>query len=83
MTKYIQSFKDKMLKENEEFENEEFENEYDENTSDLMDCLEALKKVNNRIHRQELISWFNDNDIDYHTMSDLDMYIYYIEANAK
>ena len=51
----------------------------DEDTTDYMDCLDCLKKVNNRINRRELIRWFNDNDIDYYNMSDLEMYIYYIE----
>ncbi len=51
----------------------------DEDTTDYMDCLDCLKKVNNRINRRELIRWFNDNDVDYYNMSDLDMYIYYIE----
>jgi len=49
--------------------------------SELIDCLDALKKVNEKISRQELFAWFNENDINYHTMSDLDMYIYYIQAN--
>lgn len=51
----------------------------DEDTTEYMDCLDCLKKVNNRINRRELIRWFNDNDVDYYNMSDLDMYIYYIE----
>jgi hypothetical protein len=34
------------------------------------------------IHRQEVILWFNENDIDYFNMTDLDMYIYYIEKNV-
>jgi len=63
-------------------EQDEYENEYDDDTSDLVECLDCLKQVNNRINRQELIRWFNDNDIDYFTMSDLDMYIYFIEKNA-
>lgn len=52
-----------------------------ENTSEYLDCLDSLKKVNNGIHRQEVILWFNENDIDYFNMSDLDMYILYIEKN--
>jgi hypothetical protein len=61
---------------------EEYENEYDDDTSDLVECLDCLKQVNDRIDRQGLIRWFNDNDIDYFTMSDLEMYIYFIEKNA-
>ncbi len=74
MRKYIDTFKQRILKENEEF------NEND--TTEYVDCLDSLKKVNNGIHRQEVILWFNENDIDYFNMTDLDMYIYYIEKNA-
>ena len=52
-----------------------------ENTSEYLDCLDSLKKVNNGIHRQEVILWFNENDIDYFNMTDLEMYILYIEKN--
>lgn len=45
----------------------------------LKKYIPILKKINNTIHRQELINWFNENDVDYFNMSDLDMYIYYIE----
>lgn len=51
-------------------------------TTEYLECLSCLKKVNNGIHRQEIISWFNENDIDYFNMTDLDMYIYYIEENG-
>jgi hypothetical protein len=74
MRKYIDTFKQRLLKENEEF------NEND--TTEYLDCLSCLKKVNNGIHRQEVILWFNENDIDYFNMTDLDMYIYYIEKNS-
>jgi len=43
--------------------------------------LEVLKRLNNEIDRQEVIQWFNENDIDYFTMTDLEMYITYIEKN--
>ena len=52
-----------------------------ENPSEFFDCLDSLKKVNNGIHRQEVILWFNENDIDYFNMTDLEMYILYIEKN--
>ena len=51
---------------------------------EIIDCsmyLDCLKKVNKLIHRQDLVLWFNENDIDYFNMNDLDMYIYYIEKN--
>jgi hypothetical protein len=41
--------------------------------------LECLKKINSEINRQDVIQWFNDNDIDYHTMTDIEMYIVYIK----
>lgn len=74
MRKYVDTFKQRLLKENEEF------NEND--TTEYLDCLSCLKKVNNGINRQEVILWFNENDIDYFNMTDLDMYIYYIEKNS-
>jgi hypothetical protein len=75
MRKYIDSFNDRLLKENNEF------NEND--TTEYLDCIPFLKKVNNGIHRQEVILWFNENNVDYFNMTDLDMYIYYIEKNNK
>ncbi len=45
--------------------------------------LEILKKINKSIQRQEVIRWFNDNDIDYINSTDLEMYIYYIEKNLE
>lgn len=57
------------------------ENEHD--TTDFIDCLESLKKVRNRISIEQVTIWFNENDIDYFTMTDLDMYIHYIETNCK
>lgn len=45
----------------------------------LKKYIPILKEINNKIHRQELINWFNENDVDYFNMYDLDMYIYYIE----
>lgn len=41
----------------------------------------VLKKINNKINRQEVIQWFNDNDVDYFNMTDIEMYIHYIEKN--
>jgi hypothetical protein len=72
---YIDTFRQKILKENEEF------NEND--TTEYVDCLYSLKKVNNGIHRMEVILWFKENDIDYFNMTELEMYIYYIEKNAS
>jgi len=62
--------------------NESF-NEYGINTSYLVDDIESLKRVNLSINRQMLISWFNEEDIDYFNMNDLEMYIMYIEKNEN
>ncbi len=53
----------------------------DNNTNEFFDTLEHLKKVKNGICRQDVIQWFNDNNIDYFNMNDLEMYIFYIENN--
>jgi hypothetical protein len=45
--------------------------------------LEVLKKINSYIDRQEVIQWHNDNDVDYEHMTDIDMYINYIEKNMS
>lgn len=42
----------------------------------------TLKKINSLISRQEVISWFNDNDLDYSTMTDIEMYITYLEITG-
>lgn len=50
----------------------------------LLPDLEALRRVNKSIDRQELIHWFNENDIEYIFMTDIEMYIYYIQnANEE
>lgn len=43
--------------------------------------LETLKKISSLINKQEVINWFNENDVEYYGMSDIDMYIIYIERN--
>ena len=45
------------------------------------DDLEVLRKINSYIDRQEVIQWYNDNDVEYMGMSDIEMYIMYIERN--
>jgi len=46
-------------------------------------CLPHLKRVNNEISWEEVLGWFNENDIEYAHLRDLDMYIIYIEENSK
>jgi len=57
---------------------------------DIKGCLESLKMVRGVISFQDIVNWLsankkhrfaNEKEIDYVGMSDLDMYIYYIEQN--
>lgn len=47
----------------------------------LKEAIPYLKNVNNFIDFNEVINWFNNNDIEYYFMNDIEMYIYYIENN--
>ena len=59
---------------------QEGETQEDANESSLSaNDLECLKKINSEINRRDVIQWFNDNDIDYYTMTDIEMYIVYIK----
>lgn len=81
LEKYGDPEMEKQVEEEIEYINKimEIEVTSENNTTEYLDCLSSLKKVNNGIHRQEVVLWFNENDIDYFNMTDLDMYIYYIE----
>lgn len=46
-----------------------------ENYNEVLEC---LNKVKNLISIEELIIIFNNDDIEYEYMNDLEMYIYYI-----
>jgi hypothetical protein len=59
--------------------NEDNENG-DELTSSDYDC---LLNINNKINRQDVIQWFNDNDINYYNMSDIEMYLIYIDKHKN
>ena len=50
---------------------------------DLELLVQHLKFLNRDVNKNELILWFNEKDIDYTHMTDLDMYIYYIEYHIK
>jgi hypothetical protein len=41
--------------------------------------LEALKRINYGVSRDEVIQWHNENDIEYQYSSDIEMYIKYLE----
>ena len=48
-----------------------------------LEDIEALKRINNQISRSEVIQWFNDNDIDYFNMTDIEMYIHYLQKAER
>lgn len=45
--------------------------------------IESLKKINYRVNRQDVIQWFNDNDVEYYNMTDIEMYIHYLENDIN
>lgn len=45
----------------------------------LKEAIPHLKNVNNFIEMNNVINWFNENDIEYFHMNDLEMMLYYIE----
>lgn len=49
----------------------------------LKDCVPFLRKIKREIHQDDMIKWFRDNDINTFDMSDIEMYIMYIEKNSK
>lgn len=71
---------------NEDYEDES-ENEY-EISDELKECLPYIKTLRREIGfefgRAGIVhQWFDENNIDIIGMSDLDMYIKYIEENIK
>lgn len=55
----------------------------DHNTKRLEDCIEPLQKVFRSLSWTEILLWFNEKDIEYHHMVDIEMYIYYIKHNLN
>ena len=47
----------------------------------LKEAIPYLKTVSNNIVMNDVIRWFNDNDIEYYHMNDIEMICYYIENN--
>lgn len=45
--------------------------------------IEALKQVNREVSKAALLQYFNDNDIEYYNMTDLEMYIVYYQDVLK
>ena len=52
-------------------------------TTQYLDCISYLQKVNSNIYREEVFEWFKDNNIDFFDMTELEMYILYIERRLK
>jgi len=40
-----------------------------------------FKMVRALVSKQDVINWFNQNNIDYYHLEDIDMYIIYMENN--
>ena len=45
--------------------------------------VECLKNINQKINWKDVLAWFNENNIEYLGMTDLEMYIKYLEEQSK
>jgi len=45
--------------------------------------VECLKNINRTTNWKDVLAWFNENDVDYFGMNDLEMYIKYLENKSK
>jgi len=59
----------------------EVPNDTDSNHTVTLNDLAVLKKINYSIPKQEVMDYFNQNDIEYIGMTDIEMYIKYMEDN--
>ena len=50
---------------------------------ELVEAYKHLINVKEAIDINTLYMWFDDNEIDYSKLNELDMYIYYIKANSE
>lgn len=50
--------------------------------SKFRDYLPLLYKLNSNIKMNEVITWFNENDVNYIGLNDLEMIIIYIARNS-
>lgn len=62
---------------------EQFNGDVDPQHDITKEDLNTLKKINYSLPRKDVIDWFNENDIDYMRMTDVEMYIQYIEEHLK
>jgi hypothetical protein len=51
-------------------------------TNNMKSSIECLKSIKKDISWQEVLHWFNENNIDYFGMNDLEMYIKYLEERS-
>ena len=45
--------------------------------------VECLKNINRTTNWKDVLAWFNENDVDYFGMNDLEMYIKYLENKSE
>lgn len=60
-------------------------NEYGDGEVDMSSFREyipLLQKINNSLNMQEIVSWFNQNNVNYIGLNDLEMIIIYISRNS-
>jgi|LakMenE18May11ns_1017448.scaffolds.fasta_scaffold9958144_5 hypothetical protein len=51
-------------------------------TNNMKSSIECLKSIKKDVSWQEVLQWFNENNIDYFGMNDLEMYIKYLEERS-
>ena len=54
----------------------------DVHLSDLRKYVPLLQMINNKIDMKDVILWFNENNVDYIGLNDLEMIIIYIARNS-
>jgi hypothetical protein len=52
-------------------------------SSSITNDIECLKNINQKINWKDVLAWFNENNIEYLGMTDLEMYIKYLEEQSK
>ena len=52
-------------------------------SSSITNDIECLKNINQKINWKDVLAWFNENNIEYLGMTDLEMYIEYLEEQSK
>lgn len=52
-------------------------------SSSITNDIECLKNINQKINWKDVLAWFNENNIEFLGMTDLEMYIKYLEEQSK